>query len=271
MTRRRLAKIAFVLAFAAPGFARADTTDQCIASAENGQRLRRDARLRAARDELIACAREACPAAIARDCKRWLAEVEGSLPSIVVRVVDSGGRDVTDAVVTVDGEVATVSAAGRPLELDPGEHTVRAERNDLTTSASIVVGAGEHDRLISLEMPDAARRAQAPRASISPATWALGGAGLVAAGAGVLFWLEGRSDRSSLFATCGVSRTCTNDDRDRAQTKLVVGDLLFAGGVVALGAAVFVGIASSRAPAPSVRVGASPTAGGGVVVGSGAF
>ncbi len=266
--RECVAKIVFVLALVAPSAARADTTDQCIASAEEAQRLRRVARLRAARQELISCARGVCPAAIARDCKRWLTEVEGSLPSIVVRVVDSGGHDVTDARVFVDGDPTIASADGRAVPLDPGERTVSAERNGVRASASIVVAAGEHERLITLRMPDAnvpsAPAPAAPRASIHPLTWVLGGVGVVATGAGVYFWMDGRSDRSSLFATCGVSRTCSAGDKERAQTKLVVGDLLFAGGLAALGAAVFVGISS-------VRVAASPTAGGGVVVGSGAF
>lgn len=265
MTRACAASAVVFLALLAPGVARADVTDRCIASAENAQRLRRDARLRAARDELIACAREGCPAAIARDCKRWLAEVEGSLPSIVVRVVDADGHDLADALVTVDREPEGVRADGRALPLDPGEHTLTAERGGRTARATIVVAAGEHERLITLRMPVETAATPAPaRPTISPLTWVLGGAGLVATGAGALFWMEGRSDRSSLFATCGVSRTCTADDRDRAQTKLVVGDLLFAGGLVALGAAVVVGITS-------VRVGASPTAGGGVVVGQGSF
>lgn len=264
--RARAVTIATVVVLAWSSDARADATDRCIASAEKAQRLRRDARLRAAREELIGCAREACPSAIARDCKRWLGEVEASLPSVVVRVVDAEGRDVPDALVSIDAEPGA-KADGRALPIDPGEHAIVAEHGGVTTRTSIVVASGEHERLITLRLGGARATSPAPVApspSIAPLTWVLGGVGLVAAGAGVFFWLDGRSDRASLFATCGVSRTCTTDDKDRAQTKLVVGDVLVATGVVALGAAVVVGITS-------VRVGASPTAGGGVLVGSGAF
>lgn len=262
---RTVVRVALALClFVAPARARADTTDQCISAAEDGQRLRRGARLRAARDAFIACAREACPGAIARDCKRWLDEVEASLPSVVLRVVDRDGRDVADASVTLDGK--PVSPDGRPLHVDPGEHTLVAQRSGLSTRAPIVVAAGEHDRLVTIRLAE-----RGDSGSVSSLTWVLGGAGILAVSTGVFFWVSGRDDRSELFATCGSTRTCTSEDKDAAQTKLVVGDVLVASGLVALGAAVFVGIQSSRAATASVRVGASPLAGGGLLVGAGRF
>src|SRR6185312_12809902 len=83
--------------------ARADEVDVCISAAEQSQVQRRDAHLRAARAQLVLCARDACPRAIQKDCKRWLGEVEAAMPTVVIHAVDPSGGDIVGARALVDG------------------------------------------------------------------------------------------------------------------------------------------------------------------------
>jgi hypothetical protein len=106
--------------------------------------------------------------------------------------------------------------------------------------------------------------------TVPTSAWILGGVGVAAlAGAGVL-WASGLGDRSGLYSGCGQTQSCSQSDVDASRTKLVVGDVAAAAGVVALGAAVWITLASwSRGPAPAAAVTVVP--GGAVAVWAGAF
>jgi hypothetical protein len=110
---------------------------------------------------------------------------------------------------------------------------------------------------------------------VPAATWIVGGAGVLAAGFGAIMWLDGRHDRDDLFASCGVTRECSDDDKSRAQTKLVVGDIAVGAGLVAMGAALWIAL-SATPPSPTTpQIGFAPaplgSGGGGVVSIRGAF
>ena len=237
--------------------ARADEVDACIAAAEQSQVQRRDAHLRAAQEKLVLCARDACPRAIQKDCKRWLGEVEAAMPTVVIRVIDASGGEVVDARVLVDGEPRADSLNGRALAVDPGEHLLRVEAGARVVAQRIVIRQGERDRLLSLQLPAAA--VAAPR-SIPPVAWVLGGVGVAALTTGVIFWAAGRSQRTSLYATCGVTHDCAESAVDSARSKLVVGDVLFGAGLAAALAATWWALSAS--PAPRAPVSVSPVAGG---------
>src|SRR6476469_4343818 len=49
---------------------------ECVAAHEDGQRARRDGHLREARRRFVACASEACPVDVRRDCSTQLDEVD---------------------------------------------------------------------------------------------------------------------------------------------------------------------------------------------------
>jgi hypothetical protein len=97
----------------------------CIASSTNGQTLRNQGKLVAARDEMIACARDACPAIVRSHCARWLTEIDAAIPSVVVRAVDASGADMIGAKLAIDGRA--VKLDGQAVRLDPGPHTVAIE------------------------------------------------------------------------------------------------------------------------------------------------
>lgn len=249
------------------GVARADEVDVCISAAERSQVQRRDGHLGAAREALLSCARDACPGAIQKDCKRWLGEVEAATPSVVIRAIDASGNDVVAVRVVVDGVRLTYTLDGRALAVDPGEHHFRFEAGKRVVEQVIVIREGERGRMLSLKLPpvapsDASRR-------IPVGAWALGGLGAVALGTGVVFWIEGRSERAHLYATCGVKHDCASSEVDRARTKLVVGDVVSGVGLVAVGAAVWWALAAPSSPRPSVEV--RPVSGGVVMSWRGTF
>jgi hypothetical protein len=99
----------------------------CARSYEQGQRLRRSHELRAAREELLSCARVECPAALRRECTQWAGEVEAATPTIVVGARNADGRPVTDLRIRIDGEPIGEQAGQAPIALDPGSHVVRFE------------------------------------------------------------------------------------------------------------------------------------------------
>ncbi len=244
----------------------ADEVDVCIAAAEQSQVQRRDAHLRAARDKLVLCARDACPRAIQKDCKRWLGEVEAALPSVVIHAADAAGTDVLGARVIVDGAPLEGALSGRAVSLDPGEHAFRVEAGVRVVEQRIVVRQGEHNRLILLRFPaDTAPS----RGSVPAGAWILGGVGAVGVTTGVLLWALGRSEHGTLVATCGATHSCDEAAVDRARTKLVVGDIVFGVGLASVGAAVWWGVSGSSAP--QVPVTATPVAGGGLLSWQGRF
>ena len=56
---------------------------------------------------------------------KWLAELDGQIPTIVLEARDDHGGDLADVRVEVDSRPVQNYAAGRPFELDPGRHVLR--------------------------------------------------------------------------------------------------------------------------------------------------
>ncbi|MGK3962733.1 hypothetical protein WMF38_00910 [Sorangium sp. So ce118] len=148
----------------------------CAAAYERAQGLRRDGKLIAAREALIACSQPTCPAAAVADCGPWLAEVEKSLPSVVIAARDAGGRERLDVRVLVDGRLLAAALDGKALPVDPGPHTFRYEpAGGPAVEERVLIREGEKNRAITviLGAPPAgglssARPLAAPAASASP-------------------------------------------------------------------------------------------------------
>ncbi len=277
-----------VALLAPPGVAHAREADACVAAAESSQTLVRAGHLREAREKLLLCARDACPAVVQTDCKHWLADVEHSTPTVVVRAVDEHGADMVDVRVLVDGALLAERLDGRAIAVDPGEHVLRFEQGARSVERRVLVREAERDRLLTVDFPapKSAAAASAPEEPPPPPShvptgvWILGGVGAVAMGTGVYLWVRGRSDRDNLYATCGTTHSCATSDVDAARTKVLVGDVVFGAGIVAVGAAVGWALLtpSSSSGSPSsptashrVQVGAAPAPGGAWATVAGTF
>jgi hypothetical protein len=234
-------------------------TQQCVDAYQASQELRIDGKWRAAREKAAACAQDTCPAAVRAGCTKWLRELIDGQPSIVV-VVRSGGADVTDAIIDVDGLRADTTS-GRPIELDPGKHVVRMTLpGEAPVSRDIVVVEGAKNRSIEFDVgaPGASTAIgdtpppAEPRGALPPGAIVFGGLGLASRAAfGVL-------------AASG-----TQGEIDDARTKIIVGDVFLAAGVVSMGVAIgwtiahHAGSAKASDEQAALRVSASPTRGGG--------
>ncbi len=242
MIRKRPAAIALVVALScATTFARADDKE-CMAAASKGQELRDEGKLTEAKPLFQRCAESSCPAPIPGYCSEWLADVNKKMPSVVFRAVDESGRDITDATAQIDdGRSAAVD--GRPVEIDPGKHTLRITRGGSKPfEEAIVVAQGEKDRivvaklvaaapvLVSAPTKDEAAGTKSRVPTASWIAWGIGGAALLTFAG---FGLKARSDFDDYQARCG-SR-CTTDERNDVATSVTIADVSLVVGLVAAG------------------------------------
>ena len=150
--------------------ARADDRQHCASAADQGQQLRDDGKYRRAREQLLVCAREVCPAPIRRDCLEWLTQVESTAPTVVFGAKE-GLKDLSEVKIYVDGAAVADRLDGKPVQMDLGKHTVRFEYQGQTKEEEIVVGAGQKNRNVTMTFGAALTpTAPTPQNAAPPAT-----------------------------------------------------------------------------------------------------
>jgi hypothetical protein len=210
----RAARIAGLTALACAAFgarpAAADPFDACVSAYEQGQVDRAHDKLIKARSELLSCTESACPAAIRKDCSRWLDEVDAAMPTVVVEAHAANGTDVTDFRVLVDGVALASASQGKAVPIDPGVHVVRYETRDgPRVEQKITIREGEKNRRLHVDFPapDAPRSSAAPLPVPPPPTtsrptpplvFVLGGVGLVGVGSFAAFGIWSKVSESKL-------------------------------------------------------------------------
>ena len=241
----------------------------CFAAHEQAQLLRKDARLKAAREALYACSAEACPAAVRADCTQWLGEVESSVPTVLFEAREANGRSVTAVRVLVDGRQVADQAWGKPIELDPGEHLVHYETDDgRSAEERIDLRAGEKSRPIGLLLPALPTASTARRTAPSPApaipagnpggpsfpppapALVLGGVGVAAAVVGSYLGITGLTTESALRKDCAPG--CPQEDEDALRRRYLFADLSFGLAIVSVGAAVVITLLHRAAPKAAI-------------------
>jgi hypothetical protein len=131
--------------------ARADTKTECIAAADQAQQARDDGKYRAARDGFQSCSRSVCPKPVVASCTKWARDIAEAMPSVVLSAKDAAGSDLTDVRVSFDDAPLTSTLDGKPLDVDPGAHKLRFEREGSDPiEQNVVIKAGEKLRTISV-------------------------------------------------------------------------------------------------------------------------
>jgi hypothetical protein len=282
------------------GEARGNEKQRCISASEEGQELRDDGNYRRAREAFSACARESCPPLVRRDCAHWQADLEETWPSVILSVKDSGGRDLSNVRVLLDGEPFASRLDGKPVRVDPGEHVLRCEADGYPAAEQrVVVRAGEKNRMVDVRLGSASRQTGqlAPDGRVagagaaddgarghSESTHGLGGRrtsalvfgalAVAAFGTEAYFGLTGLSDRNDLMAQpCAQTSTCPPSAVDAIRMKFTVADISLGVGVVStiLAAYLFFSAPGSEPNMPSARVDFAPVPGGGGATFAGAF
>jgi hypothetical protein len=237
LTRTR--HVAWLAAFTAWGIAplraaRADEAPQiCSEAFSSSAALGKAGKLTRARDALVKCASDACPAAMRPLCVADLRAIEGRIPTIVLGATGSAG-DLTDVQVTMDGQPLSATIDGRAVEMDPGSHTIRFEHAGVVVERLVVVREGEKDRRViaaftatpALAPSGApavvADASVAPRRPVPLGAWISGGATVVAAGFWAGFGATAFSQKSSLDACRG---TCTASAVSSARAAFLGADI----------------------------------------------
>jgi hypothetical protein len=246
----------FLLAFGAAalgtGGAHADDKSECVEAYEQAQELRLQRQLGAAHDRLLVCSRAVCPKVALEDCRRWLGEVEATMPRVSVGPVqDVRGRDVARAVVRIDGKAFDGWDDGHEVPVDPGRHVVRVEATGkLPSESPIDVREGDRRR-VSFVMHDAVAVSRgeelptsSPRLTVPVAI--AGGVGVVGLAGWAVLGLVGKADADSLRNNCYPH--CDDASVARANRELLLADVSLGVAVVGVGLAAWFFL---HAPAPS--------------------
>ena len=232
----------------------ADTED-CMRAYQSAQRQRMQSKLLEARADLLTCAQDTCPAALRKDCVGWLAEVERTIPAIAVQVRGADGCDRPTATTWIDGSVVARAAEGRPIEMNPGPHSVRAEVDGVMVEQTVVVTAGDQRRIVVLS-PAAVAATCGVAGSPSPVkvegpaapptreggrpvpalAYVLGGVGLAGIGVGTGFGISAWSQKGTLD---GCKGACAGRDVDTMRRTFLVSDVAMGVGIASLAVATF--------------------------------
>lgn len=236
---------------------------ECIAAADEGQKLRDDGKLNAARDKFIMCAAKACPGAVAKQCSQWLIDAEHDTPTVTFRALDEQGKETLAVRVLIDGAAVAQSIDARALPVDPGEHTVRFElASGQGVEDKILVRPGEKNKMIELSFqpkaPPPAAKPAAPVAPVAPPPEEGGGfhvptLGWVGLGVGVaggvmtaLFAISANNAESDLRSSCAPN--CDSSEKSSIDTKIVLANVGLGIGVVGLGVAVVTTVLANTGP-----------------------
>lgn len=215
----------------------------CDDSYVNAQRLRKDAKLIEAREELRVCARPACPSLMVSDCTRWLEEVDGSIPSVVPLATDEHGVNLVDVKLSIDGVPRSSSLDGTAIDLDPGPHKFTFELASRPVSETIVlVAIGEKNKRVAVTLGSSRVAAAPPHTAMSSqriAGIALGAASVLSLGVGVAFGVDAliqQHDAGCPGNVCGAGANpsalrSAHTDGNVSTVTLIAGGVLAAAGV----------------------------------------
>jgi hypothetical protein len=226
---------------------------ECIAAADEGQKLRDDGKLTAARDKFIMCAAKACPGADAKKRSEWLIDAENDTPTVTFRAFDEQGKETLAVRVLIDGVAVAQSIEAKALPVDPGEHTVRFElAGGQAVEDKVLVRPGEKNRMIELSFqpkappPAAAKPVVPPPAAPPPDEgggfhvptlgWIGLGVGVAGGVMTAVFAISANSAESDLRSTCAPS--CASSEKSSIDTKIVLANVGLGVGIVGLGVAV---------------------------------
>jgi hypothetical protein len=226
---------------------------ECLEANESSIRARLDHKLLASREAALVCSQPSCPHEVQTACQDRLTQLSVAIPTLVFEAKDESGNDLSDVVVTVDGQPFAARLDGTPVAVDPGEHTFEfAAPGRAKRTKRLVVYQGETNRRERLDLgrvfgpPSIPRRSDASSPSSSRGLGAqritglsLEGLGIAGVGAGSAFGLIAHSAWSSVTAACGAggpthcasaNHASLESDRSTALTDGTISTIAFVAG-----------------------------------------
>jgi len=252
--------------------AQGNQVEVCVAQHVEAQRARQRGELLEAREQLLMCAQRDCPALVSNDCTTWLAEVEASVPTIVLAVVDERGGDVRDVKVTANGRPLAEQVDGKALALDPGSYELSFEApGHVPLTTQLTVHQAEKNRIVRVQLA----RAPAPAPvddgpGVPVLSYVLGGAAVVGIGTFAYFGLTGAAEHRDAQDSC--APVCSAARVKDIERSYLIADVGLAVGLASAAAAVlvyFTGQAEERED--TARLELSPSRAGATLLWSGRF
>jgi hypothetical protein len=220
------------------------TSQACIDAHVEAQRARKRGALRLAREKLLSCAQSSCPGLVSNDCTAWLSEVEASVPSIVLAVVDAEGRDLVEVAVSANGQRWLERIDGKATALDPGSYELTFSARGYTPlKVALTVRQAEKDRLIRVQL---ARdpSAEPSRGGVPVLSYVLGGVAIAGFGTFVYFGVRGQDEYDEAERTCGTA--CSDDQVADGKLAWIVADIGLGVGLASAAAATILYLVSQQ-------------------------
>jgi hypothetical protein len=277
------------------------TKEQCVASNEKAQDLRRTGKLLDARAQLAVCVSGSCPGPVREDCAQRLADIDAAIPAIVFEVKDPTGNDLAAVRVIMDGRPLVDRLDGTALALDPGEHKFvfrseghkrtertfvlrerdKARREKIVLEVETTPGPPEPattqpTSVAPMPWPTVAPTSTATTAStaetpagggrrVSPLVFVAGGVALVGLGIGIGTGVAAGSKHDALSGECN-GNDCppsAQGDLDSFHSLKTVSTIGYVVGFVGLAAgAAFFFFLPGKSPAAAARVWVGPGSAG---------
>jgi hypothetical protein len=248
--------------------AAAPAKKECLAASDTAQDLRTQGKLLEAREQLAICANESCPAVVKKDCAKWLADVQESMPTIVLGARMEGGNELIDVDVTLDGKALTSHLDGKSIPVNPGPHKLTftiAGRKPIELQVLLTEGDKNHRVQAVFEAPPKkVEDTPKPPVVTPPAPGpsyavpiVLGVIGVAGIGAFAYLGATGAKEIRDYRDTC--APRCDPKDVDGSKRKLVYGDVALGIGVVSLVASAVWLMASTPPRTDTARVDVSIT------------
>jgi hypothetical protein len=201
--------------------ARADEA-ACIAASEQALSLRQQGKLHDALTQLAICAEASCSAEVKAECTARIGAIDAAMPTLVLVAKDGTGNDLSDVRVTMDAAPLAARLDGRPLAIDPGEHSFTFETPGAApVEKKLVLREGERDRLETITIgappPASSPPVASPASSAPHGVWGTqktlavvsGGVGVIGVGLGIWFGAFAASSQSKEQRDCSAA-ACTN-------------------------------------------------------------
>ncbi|HEY3495385.1 MAG TPA: hypothetical protein VGK73_11890 [Polyangiaceae bacterium] len=231
-----------------------DAKAQCGASFEKAQTDKLAGHYIAAKESALACSQLECNAIIVRECVQLYDSLERDIPTLVVAARTSGGVELPDVRVEMDGQLVAERITGRSFTVDPGVHEFvfihpRHGRVELRAPARV----GDRARVIEGIFEDPlARKKQAPageapssapaaaesKSAIPVMSYVLGGIGVAGVAGFIGFRMSAVSDYNEYASTC--SPACTPEDVDAVGSKFLLSYVSLGVGAASLAGAALV-------------------------------
>lgn len=224
--------------------------ERCVADHESARLARVREDWLEARNAMTRCSNDACPLALRSDCRAWLDELTGLLPSLLIVIERDDDRS-QPLQLELDGQPLSLPEPLGPIELLPGRHRLRATLSPhAPIEQEIVLEKGAKNQVVRVRFvrePEPARALPAAPAAPTPVarssrpvpalSYWLGGGALLAFGTSGVLLGSALSSRSSARETCAPN--CSTSTRDSIDARLLAADVVGAAGIALTGAALF--------------------------------